>query len=119
MSFVVAMLAVTATCVPSDQPKLTKLETTTAFFTAFNGHDQAAMGGFIKPGAMIVMGSGDSAALAELLSNMPAEAQIELKDAKLDDAGNVLVRTRSSDGHEGGAMIKFEGGCITEISHQS
>ena len=119
MSVVLAMLAVTATCVPSDSPKLTKLETASAFFEAFNKGDHAAMGALIKPDARMVMGSeGDTLPLAELLSNIPAGARLEVKEMKLDDAGNVIVRTHSSDGTDATGLIKLEGGCIVELEHQ-
>jgi hypothetical protein len=112
------MLAVTATCVPSDSPKLTKLETAASFFDAFNKGDQAAMGSLIKPGARMVMGPGDTLELAGLLSNIPAGARLEVKDMTLDDAGNVVVRTRGSDGTDATGLIKLEGGCIVELAHQ-
>ncbi|MCW3849189.1 hypothetical protein OF829_18270 [Sphingomonas sp. LB-2] len=118
MSLVLAMLAVTATCVPSDAPKLTKLEVATGFFAAFNGGDQAGMGSFIKPGALMIRGPGESMELASLLSNVPPDARIEVTDMKLDDAGNVVVHSRDDQGHETMGMIKLEGGCISEISHQ-
>jgi hypothetical protein len=118
MSVVLAMLAVTATCVPSDNPKLTKLETASAFFDAFNKGDHAAMGALIKPGALMVMAPGDSLELAGLLSNIPAGARLEVKEMTFDDAGNVVVRTHSSDGTDATGMIKLEGGCIVELAHQ-
>ena len=118
MSLMVAMLAVTATCVPSDNPKLTKLETASAFFDAFNKGDHAAMGALIKPDTRMVMGPGDSLPLDALLSNIPAGARLEVKEMKFDDAGNVLVRTHSSDGTDATGLIKLEGGCIVELEHQ-
>lgn len=118
MSFILAMLAVTATCVPSDTPKLTKLETASAFFDAFNKGDHAAMGSLIKPGALMVMAPGDTLELAGLLSAIPAGARLEVKDMKFDDAGNVLIRTHSSDGTDATGIMKLEGGCIVELAHQ-
>lgn len=118
MSLVLGMLAVTATCVPSANPPLTKLEAAAAFFEAFNKSDQAAMGSLIKPGARLVMGPGDSLDLADMLGNIPAGARLEVKEMKLDDAGNVVIRTLSSDGHDATGIIKFDGGCIAEMAHQ-
>ena len=117
MSVVLAMLAVTATCVPSDQPKLTKLETANAFFTAFNAHDQATLGSLLKPGARIVMGPNDSLELADLLGQMPAEAKLEVVSVTLNDAGDVVARTKGNDGHENIGIMKIEGGCIAQLSH--
>ena len=118
MSLVLSLLTVTATCVPADAPTLTKLEVATNFFAAFNKGDHAAMGALIKPGARMLMGPGDAMDLAGLLSNVPPNAQLEVKDMTLDDAGNVVVRTHSSDGTDATGMIKIEGGCIAELSHQ-
>ena len=118
MSVVLVALAVTASCVPSDAPKLTKLETASTFFTALNGGDHATLGTLIKPGARLVMGPGDSLDLAELLGMMPPDAKLEAKSMTLDDAGNVVVKTHSSDGVDATGVIKFEGGCIAELAHQ-
>jgi hypothetical protein len=118
MSVVLAMLAVTASCVPSDNPKLTKLETAAAFFTALNSQDHATLGALIKPGARLVMGPDDSLDLAELLGMMPADAKLEAKSMTLDDAGNVVVKTRSSDGTDATGLIRIEGGCVTGLEHQ-
>lgn len=118
MSVVLAMLAVTASCVPTDKPKLTRLETAAAFFTALNSQDHATLGTLIKPGARLVMGPDDSLDLAELLGMMPPDAKLEAKSMALDEAGNVVVKTLSSDGTAATGLLKIEGGCITGLEHR-
>lgn len=118
MSVFLAMLAVTASCVPSDKPKLTKLETAAAFFTALNSQDHATLGALIKPGARMLLGPNDSVDLAELLSMIPADGKVEAKNMRLNDAGEVEVSTHSSDGVDTTGVIKFDGGCIAGLEHR-
>ena len=115
MSLVLSILAVTATCVPVDTPKLTKIETVTAFFTALNAGDQPGMGALIKPGTQFVLAAGDTLDLAQLLGMLPAGARLDASDIKLDTDGNVTANTVTSDGVKGVALVKVEGGCITEL----
>lgn len=115
MSLVLSMLAVTATCVPVDKPKLSKVETVTAFFAAINTGDHPGLGALIKPGSRVTLGPGDTLDLAELLGMIPAGMRIDPSNIKLDAEGDVTADTLASDGTKGTAVIKVEGGCITGL----
>jgi hypothetical protein len=119
MSLFLGMLAVTASCVPTDKPKQTNIQVATAFFAAFNANDTVALGAMIKPGTRMIMGPGDSLELAELLGMMPAGATLEPLEMKAGTDGTVVVKTRSNDGLEGTGTLKFEGGCIVELVSQT
>ena len=119
MSLVLSMLAVTATCVPVDNPRLTKIETVATFFAALNSGDQPGMGALIKPGTRFILGPGDTLDLAELLGMLPPGSRLDISNVTLDTDGNVTADTLSSDGTRGMAVIKVEGGCITEVASKT
>jgi hypothetical protein len=114
MSLLLAMLAVTAACAPDPSLADAGPQRVRAYFAAVNSRDEAAIGRFIKPGAVYSNPEADGLPLAEVMAQvaeLPAEFRLEVVETTVRD-GAVFVRTRAIDGSPATATVWLEGGCV-------
>jgi hypothetical protein len=118
MSLLLALAAVTATCVPSDSPAETREEVVDSFFAALAAHDAAAIGKYIKPGAKMVMGS-DSMDLVHSMSALNPNTTLTVLGKTFNQDKTIVVHFSTVTGNvkgEPSAIITQEGGCIVSVA---
>ncbi len=118
MSLMLAMLAVTATCMPDPALANAGPQRVRAYFAAINSRDEAAIGRFIRPGALYSRPGVDRISLAEVMTEvagLPAEFRLEVVETMIRD-GAVFLRTRATDGSAATATVWLEGGCVSRFA---
>lgn len=118
MSLLFALATVTASCVPSKSPELTREEVVDAYLAAMAAHDGATLGKYIKPGARALMGT-DSMDLAEMMSALNPGTAMTVLDKKFNPDKTITVRIRTSNGGDGDEVsLSFaqDGGCVVSLT---
>jgi len=122
MSLLLAMFAVTATCTPNPALANAGPQRVRAYFAAINSRDEAAIGRFIRAGALYTSPAVEEGMpLAEVMTLMldtPEAEQLEVTQAQVQN-GDVHVRTRTPGGATASANVRLDGGCVTRFAQLS
>jgi len=118
MTLLLALLSVTATCTPDPALANAGPQRVRDYIAAINTRDAAAVGRFIKPGAVysspVVASDTLVNVLAQLLE-LPDAEPLEVVEASLY-GGGVFLRTRTRSNQSGRAIVELDGGCVTRFT---